>query len=254
MAPSSAERLLDEALTVPFHGWDFSALGDRLVLEPPPWSFERIIDDAAARAVSMLDMGTGGGEWLHKRRHAPRTVATESWPPNVALAATRLRPVGIPVVYAEGAVDNAAQTATTGSRGRLGFRGGAFDLVVNRHESFVAGEVRRILRDGGEFVTQQAASGALRFHELLDLDAPPDTDFHVDLAIAQLEHAGLRVIESAVGSATTVFADVGALAWYLHNVPWAVPGFSIQRHRDALLRLYGRPIRVPSERFWIRAR
>jgi SAM-dependent methyltransferase len=254
VARSSAERLLDEALTVPFHGWDFSVLGDRLVLEPPPWSFERIVDDAASRAASMLDMGTGGGEWLSKRRHATHTVATESWPPNVPLAATRLRPAGIPVVYAEAAIDNAEQATATASGGRLGFRGGAFDLVVNRHESFVAGELRRILRDGGEFITQQAASGARQFHELLGLEAPPDTDFHIDLAIAQLEDAGLRVIESAVGTATTVFADVGALAWYLHNVPWAVPGFSIQRHRDALLRLYGAPIRVASERFWIRAR
>jgi hypothetical protein len=36
-------------------------------------------------------------------------------------------------------------------------------------------------------------------------------------------------------------------------VPWGVRDFSIERHRDALLRLHGNPIRVPSERFWIRA-
>ena len=87
MAPS-ADRLLREALEMPFLGWDFSVLGDRLVVEAPPWSFEQIVDDEAVRAASMPDMGTGGGEWLSNRRHAPRTVATESWPPNVATLVT----------------------------------------------------------------------------------------------------------------------------------------------------------------------
>ena len=72
MTPSTAEELLQNALEIPFHGWDLSLLGDRLVLEPPPWSFERIVDDEAVRAGSMLDMGTGGGEWLSQRRHPAR--------------------------------------------------------------------------------------------------------------------------------------------------------------------------------------
>jgi hypothetical protein len=253
MAPSSAEQLLQNALEIPFRGWDFSVLGDRLVLEPPPWSFERIVDDEAVRAASMLDMGTGGGEWLSKRRHPGRTVATESWPPNVPIAAARLGPLGIAVVQDEGAADNADQ-ATRAPRGRLAFREAAFDLVVSRHESFVAVEVRRALRDRGVFITQQAGSGARQFHQLLALDPPPDDDFHIDLAVEQLQRAGLRVEQSAVGTATAVFADIGALAWYLSNVPWGVGGFSIERHRDALLRLHGNPIRVASERFWIRAR
>ena len=252
MASSSAEQLLQQALDIPFRGWDFSVLGDRLMLEPPPWSFEQIVDDAAVRAASMLDMGTGGGEWLSKRRHPDRTVATESWLPNVPIAAARLASLGIAVVQDEGAVDNPDQ-ATRGPHGRLAFREAAFDLIVSRHESFVAVEVRRALREGGVFVTQQAGSGARQFHELLALDPPSDDDFHIDLAVEQLERAGLRVVQAAVGTATTVFADIGALAWYLNNVPWGVRDFSIERHRDALLRLHGNLIRVPSERFWIRA-
>lgn len=252
MASSAADRVLQEALEIPFRGWDFSVLGDRLVLEPPPWSFEQIVDDEAVRAASMLDMGTGGGEWLSSRRTAARTVATESWPPNVAVAAGRLGPLGIAVVRDEGAIDNADQVNRE-PRGHLAFRGAAFDLVVNRHEAFVADEVRRVLREGGVFVTQQAGSGARQFHELLALAPPPDDDFHIELAVEQLQRAGLQVERSGVGFATTVFADIGALAWYLSNVPWGVPDFSIERHRDALVRLHGSPIRVRSERFWIRA-
>jgi hypothetical protein len=103
------------------------------------------------------------------------------------------------------------------------------------------------------FLTQQASSGAGQFHQLLGLDPPPDREFHVALAIEQLERSGLRVEQSGVGLATTVFIDVGALAWYLPDVPWAVPRFSITRHREALLALHGQAIAVPPERFWIRA-
>lgn len=250
--PVAADKLLRDALEVPFHGWDFSVLGDRIVLEPPAWSFEQLVDAEAAQAASMLDMGTGGGEWLSRRRRPVRTVATEGWPPNVPIAATRLMPLGVPVVQDEGAVDNIQQAAGA-AHGRLPFRSAAFDLVINRHEAFVASEVGRVLRSGGVFLTQQASSGAQQFHQLLDLEPQRDTDFDVDLAIEQLEGGGLVVEESAAGTATTVFADIGALAWYLCNVPWAVPGFSVERHREALLALHGDPIRVSSERFWVRA-
>jgi len=200
----------------------------------------------------MLDMGTGGGEWLSQRALAASTVATEGWSPNVPLAAARLRPFGVRVVHVEDAVDNVDQ-ADGAVRGRLPFRAAAFDLVVSRHEAFVAAETYRLLRDGGTFVTQQATSGAREFHQLLRLDPPETQEFNGDLAIEQLEQAGLRVVEHAVGVATTVFADIGALAWYLTNVPWAVPDFSVEGQRPALLRLHGSPIRVSSERFWLRA-
>lgn len=252
MTSVAADELLQGALDVPFRGWDFSVLGERIVLEPPAWSFERLVDAEAAQATSLLDMGTGGGEWLSRRRRPVRTVATEGWPPNVPIAAARLMPLGVVVVQDEGAADNVEQGARP-ARGRLPFCTAAFDLVVNRHEAFVASEVRRVLRSGGVFLTQQASSGAQQFHVLLDLEPPRDEDFNVDLAIEQLEAGGLAVEESAAGTATTVFADIGALAWYLSNVPWAVPGFSIERHRDALLALHGDPIRVNSERFWVRA-
>jgi hypothetical protein len=252
MSSDAVDRLVRDTLTVPFRGWDFTVLGDRITLEPPPWAFEQMVDDAAAGASSMLDMGTGGGEWLSARRRAVRTVATEGWPPNVPIAAARLAPLGVPVVHDEGAVDNVDQE-TGPPRGRLAFRPGAFDLVVNRHESFAAGEVRQVLVTGGTFLTQQGNTGARQFHQLLGLAPPPDRVLHLDLARGQLARAGFDVQDGAEGTATAVFADVGALAWYLANVPWAVPDFSPERHHAALVALHGRPIRVPAERFWVRA-
>jgi SAM-dependent methyltransferase len=251
---ADADELLAEAETTPFQGWDFSKLGDRLVLEPPPWDFAEIVANTAARATAMLDMGTGGGEWLSSlRARSPVTAATESWKPNVAVAAARLWALGVPVVRTEGAPDNCRQEPGD-STGRLPFRTEAFDLVTNRHESFRAGEVARVLRPDGLFLTQQAQSGSKEFHRLLGSEAPDLQEFELDIAVAQLRGAGLSIDEADMGIATTVFADIGALAWYLRSVPWAVPGFTISTYRQALLRLHGRPIRVGSRRFWIQAR
>lgn len=247
------DQLLEEAEVTDFWGWDFTRLGARLVSEPPQWAFEEIVADLAARATTMLDMGTGGGEWLSSLRvRAPLTVATESWPPNVGVAAATLHALGVAVVHDEGATDNLLQVRQD-PRGRLGFTAETFDLVTNRHESFVAAEVSRVLRPEGTFVTQQAHSGSQQFHELLGVQPPPVEEFEIDLALEQLSAAGLIVDEADEGYATTMFADIGALAWYLRSVPWAVPGFSISAYRQALIRLHGHPIRVAAKRFWVRA-
>ena len=160
--------------------------------------------------------------------------------------------MGIPVVHTEGAPDNHRQEPGD-TVGRLPFRTQVFDLVTNRHESFLANEVARVLRRGGTFLTQQTHSGSRRFHELLGTDPPDPQELELDLVVVQLPDAGLRIDEAEAGTATTVFADIGALAWYLRSVPWAVPDFTIGRYRQALLRLHDGPIRVPHKRFWLQA-
>jgi SAM-dependent methyltransferase len=103
----------------------------------------------------MLDMGTGGGEALSGLPdRAPRTIATEAWPPNVPVAGRRLLPLGIPVIQDEAARGNIDQNGAN-EGGSLPFRDGSLDLICNRHESFLALEVSRVLAPGGTFVTQQ---------------------------------------------------------------------------------------------------
>ena len=53
-------------------------------------------------AATMLDMGTGGGEFLFSLHPLPKTVyATEGYKPNVPIARQRLEPLGVKVVYFE---------------------------------------------------------------------------------------------------------------------------------------------------------
>ena len=254
-------ELLDEADATPVAGWDFSWLGERVATTPLPWDFEELVLRHARGAPDLLDMGTGGGERLAAMSYRPpRTVATEAWPPNVDVAGARLRPLGVTVVRVEGAPDNVGQRSGEAG-GRLPFPGASFALVSNRHESFVATEVARVLGPNGTFVTQQVGANRDDFYDALELDRPPRgvREWDVRLAVEQVEAAGVRVTDSADAVEVTSFTDVGALAWYLKAIPWTVPSFSIAAHRDRLAALQRQieaegPICVTQRRFWLEAR
>lgn len=221
------DELVAEALNAPFSGWDFSWLAARSTAGRLPWSYRDEVARRAAEAGAMLDMGTGGGERLAQFSPRPqRTAATEAWPPNVGVAAVRLRPLGIPVIQDECAPDNTSQNGN--DCGRLPFRDGAFTLVTSRHEAFRAAEIGRVLAPGGTFVTQQ-----VDFHsyddlcELLGLEVPPQAQSWLPLARQQVEHAGLAVQAAVRGEERHEFHDVAAVVYYLRVVSWAIPQYSL---------------------------
>lgn len=247
-------RLLDEAAAAPVAGWDFAWASGRIAtVNPLPWDYTALAAGALRSATAAVDMGTGGGEFLDALPDLPaRMVATESWAPNVPVAAGRLARRGVPVVQCEGAADNALQPG--GGPGRMPFRDSAFDLVLNRHEAFAAAEVVRVLASGGRFLTQQAASAPDQFHALLGLEPPARPAFDLDLLVSQVIRAGLTVENAEAAREVVRFADVGALALYLRMVPWAVPGFDIETHRSALESAAGRDLLVYQEYFLLSCR
>jgi SAM-dependent methyltransferase len=229
--------LMAEAQDRPFEGWDHS-YGGRIVTEEP-WDFGALVDALTAKSPDLLDLGTGGGEWLSTRYLPRRTVATEGWAPNVPVARARLAPYGVEVVAVEGAPENVAQEEGEPG-GQLPFPDGSFHLVVSRHESYLVSEVRRILAPGGRFVTQQVASNiADDFHRLLG-EAPPVMAkiWDLDYALSQLSGTGLAIEAQEQGDQLMRFADVGAFAWYLKNLPFIIPGFRIDQARARLERLH----------------
>jgi SAM-dependent methyltransferase len=248
-------RLTESSSEPPLAGWNLGALGPRIAIEPLPWDFDAIVVQHARDSSDLLDIGTGGGEWLASLpERPPRTVATESWPPNVPVAEARLGPLGITVRATPAAPDNVDQTA--GAPGQtLPFPDGGFSLVTARHSSFVAADVARILRTGGTFLTQQVGGDYPDFYEALGLEPPVVARrWDLDLAGRQLNSAGLEVVECAAGEQVTVFADVDALAWYLQLIPWTVEGFSRVTHATELEHAAARiPLRVRLPAFWLRA-
>jgi SAM-dependent methyltransferase len=231
------DDLIAEAEARPVAGWDFSWLGDRMTVEPLPWDFDAIVAEAAQESPDLLDLGTGGGEWLSSLSQRPaRTVATEAWPQNVSVAEQRLRPLGIEVVQVEAARDNVDQEPH--ERTGLPFSDASFHLIVSRHESYVATEIARVLARGGHFLTQQLTAGSDQFAELLGVTRSEAPVFRLELAIAQLEAAGLQVLDRAEGLQLVTFADVGALAWYLKAIPWTLPDFTPALFESELHRLH----------------
>lgn len=253
---SELDSLIDEALAAPVTGWDFSWIEGRSSTEPPPWSYEEIVSAHAAHARAMLDMGTGGGEVLASlSARAPVTVATEAWAPNVPVARERLAPLGIAVVQVEGAPDNVDQPGPRG--GALPFADQEFDLVINRHEAFVATEVARVLEPGGTFLTQQADSGSYDDLRAALGQPQPPTPSWLGLAVEQCEAAALTVVDTKRGDERLSFHDIGALVYFLRVVPWAVPDFEPRDERAALQTIHERleqaPIRIRQPRFMLTA-
>ena len=146
------DQLVAEAEAVSVDGWDFSWLDGRATEQRPSWGYQRAMGARVTRASAVLDLETGGGEVLAGSTPvlAPLTVATESWPPNVAKATRLLHPRGAAVV------------ATTGEP-PLPFADEAFDLVVSRHPVTTWwSEIARVLCPGGTYFSQQVGPASPR--------------------------------------------------------------------------------------------
>jgi SAM-dependent methyltransferase len=253
-------ELLDEAQRHPTQGWDFAWLANRITTDALPWDFATIVTGLARTSPDLLDLGTGGGEWLARLSLRPaRTVATEAWPPNVVVARRRLEPLGVEVRDVAAVADNNDQYDDEVNV-PLPFDDGEFHLVSSRHESFHAGDVARVLSRGGHFATQQVGDGLFREFRAL-FDAPQSTlpALTLEMLCAQVTRSGLTVIESGEALQTVSFADVGALAWYLRMIPWTVPDFDVAAQRDALERIHGDiersgPLRVAQPGLYLVAR
>jgi hypothetical protein len=252
--------LLDEAERRPAHGWDFTWLAHRITITDLPWDYTNIVTALARTSPDLLDLGTGGGEWLATLTSRPaNTVATEAWPPNVVVARRRLEPLGVDVFAVEGVADNNDQRPDD-VRASLPFGDATFHLICSRHESFDADDVARILDRGGHFATQQVGDGLFReLRGLFEAPQSPLPALTLEMLREQVTRSGMEVIESGETVQTMSFDDVGALAWYLKMVPWTVPGFDVVAQREVLQRIHddiqrNGPLLVPQAGMYLVAR
>jgi SAM-dependent methyltransferase len=238
----SPDQLIDEANRAPFRGWDFTWLRGRAQEIDPPWDYAGLVREAARSARRLLDIDTGGGEFLS--RLAPLrslAVATEGYAPNVALAREQFEGLRIALVHSSSAPDNVEQTGmdALASRSTLPFRDGSFDLVIDRHSSYWPREVWRVLRAGGRFLTQQRGHWGISGADWADLFGRPDSEPRFDAATAseQLRDAGSAVDSARDADTPMTFGDLATVVSYLRAVPWIVEGFDPVKDRDALDRI-----------------
>ncbi|GAA3903445.1 class I SAM-dependent methyltransferase [Actinoplanes auranticolor] len=224
------EELIAEAVAVPVGGWDFSWFDGRATEQRPSWGYARLVADRMAGAHAALDVQTGGGEVLATVPEPPALlVATDSWRPNLPVAARHLRPLGALVV-------EAADAPT------LPFRDAVFDLVVSRHPvGTLWDEIARVLRPGGTFLSQQIGAGTNRelSEAMLGPLSPPDPR-HPEKLAAAARAAGLTVLDVRAESLRAEYFDVAAVTYFLRKVVWTVPGFSVDEYLPRLRAVHER--------------
>lgn len=211
-----------------FKGWDFSSLTGRIAEEDLPWDYKAAVLAQMSGECVMLDMGTGGGEFLRSLQPPKgRTFATEAYPPNFELCRAVLPAYGIEVRQV---FDDAS----------LPFDDGFFDLVINRHEAYSVQELARVLKPGGWFITQQVGgqnNRALSRWLLGEQGMTTDSGFGLEQAARELTVAGLTVMERQECFPRLRFLDIGALVYFAKVIEWEFAGFSVDRCFEKLCEL-----------------
>jgi SAM-dependent methyltransferase len=222
------DDLVDEAAAVDVSGWSFDWLDGRATEERPPWGYSRLLASRLAHVASALDIDTGGGEIIAEvPRLPPRMVVTEGWPPSVERARRLLSPRGVEVVPVE--------------QGQpLPFPDAGFDLVSSRHPvSPKWPEITRVLADGGTYLAQHV--GPASAFELIEWFLGPLTGARrardPEREAAAARAAGLHIVDLRTARCRMEFFDVGAVVYVLRKCVWWVPGFTVDRYRQALERL-----------------
>ncbi len=124
----------------------------------------------------------------------------------------------------------------------LPFAASSFDLVVSRHPVVVLwGEIARVLRPGGTYLSQQIGAGTnCELTDFMMGPQPVNRSRSAARARAGAESAGLEVVDLRQCALRVEFFDVGAVVHFLRKVPWTVPGFTPEAYARALRRLHER--------------
>jgi SAM-dependent methyltransferase len=211
-----------------FKGWDFSHISNRSKEERLPWDYKEIVESYMSADKVMLDMGTGGGEFLLSLNpYRGKTYATEAYLPNVQLSKQVLTPCDIDVR----AVENDF---------KLPYDDKFFDLIINRHEAYCLSEVNRILKTGGVFITQQVGETNNREISNFLLGKYPDTvglPQNLHKALEEANIFGWNILKQEEYFPKTYFYDIGAIVYYAKILEWEFPNFSVEGCFGGLVKL-----------------
>lgn len=209
------------------HGWDFSHISGRYTEKDDlPWDYRETILHYLDPEMKLLDIDTGGGEFLLSLGHPNENIsATEAYPPNIRLCEETLIPIGIDFHPADG-------------DGILPFEDCLFDMVIDRHGDFNAGEIHRVLKKGGIFITEQV--GADNDRELVELllgeTELPFPEQFLDIADKKFRDEGFEILKGQECFRPIRFFDTGALVWFAHIIEWEFPDFSVEKCKSRLFR------------------
>lgn len=208
-------------------GWDFSHIDGKFKSKENemPWNYKRVIQKYMKDSDRILDIDTGGGEFLLSLNHPYElTSATEGYVPNAALCKQILNPLGID--FRE--MKNYAC---------MPFEDEEFDIVINRHGAYDAKKIYRVLKPGGIFITQQV--GEDNDWELIKRLLPETKKkfpgHNLQKQVKLFEQNGFTVLEQDEVYRPIYFYDTGALVWFAKIIEWEFIDFSVSRCFEQLL-------------------
>ena len=189
------KQWLEEETVAHIRGWDFSHIHGRYEEEKDlPWDYRAITSQYLKPDYRLLDMDTGGGEFLLSLQHPYQGV--------------------------------------------LPCEDEMFDMVINRHGSFHASELYRVLKPNGIFITEQV--GAENDRALVDLLLPgtelPFPELYLNKVSEQLAKEGFMMLQAQEAFRPIKFYDVGALVWFARIIEWEFPNFTVDGCLAALYR------------------
>ena len=210
-----------------FIGWDFSYLKNKYFCEVPDWDYQKIVLKYLKKDMQLLDMGTGGGELLATFGHPyEKTAVTEGYEKNYHLLLEKLQPRGVNVQFVN-------------EQDELNFSENTFDIVINSHESFDISEVKRVLKPGGIFVSQQVGdfNGVNLASRVIPGYKKVTFDFHLALVTKALKNYDFDILYQDEAYLKQEFYDMDGLIYYLRTIPWEFPDFSVANNFAELLDL-----------------
>lgn len=209
------------------NGWDFSHIHNRYEEGDIPWDYEDIIRKYLSNDMKLLDYDTGGGEFLLSLHHPyNNTSATEGYPPNVELCKKKLLPLGIDLRECNDAKN-------------IPFKDETFDIIINRHGDFYPPEIKRLLKPGGLFITQQVGSENDRDLVEMVLVGTKKPFPHLNLKEQRTAFidGGLEILQEDEYFGSICFYDIGAFVWFARIIEWEFPNFSVDRCFDKLINM-----------------
>lgn len=193
-------------------GWDFSRIN--MGRDPVPWDYSSVVRFYLKSTDKVLDIGTGGGEiFLSLAPNIGEGIGIDNNPAMIQTAkGNQSRLV----------IRNVEFIEMNGSH--LKFEADDFDVVLLRHLRVYVGEIVRVLRPGGYFITQMVGKRSSK--NILEAFGWTSDSFGTDWwqpvgeLAQQFQEKGCRIIAQGEYDVRYWFKDIPSFMFWIMSVPW----------------------------------
>jgi len=193
-------------------GWDFSRISANR--EPIPWDYPSVVRSYLKRTDRVLDIGTGGGEiFLSLAPSIGKGIGVDNNPVMIETAKgnqSRLVARNIEFIEMDGS--------------NLNLEANGFDVVLLRHLRVYVGEILRVLRPGGYFITQMVGKRSSK--NFLEAFGWTSDNFGSDWwqpvgeLADQFQKKGCRIVAQGEYDVRYWFKDIASLMFWMMSIPW----------------------------------